>query len=140
MPADDAIKPAVVSALIKEGWTITHDPLTLDYEEVSVAIDLGGERLLAAERGLEQIAIEVKTLFGASPVREYRDTLGQYELYQMILEDLAPDRRLYIAMSEVSYQRLLNMRAFQRLFAKRPLPLIIVRLTSEEIVQWIVPK
>jgi hypothetical protein len=49
MPADDAIKDTVVAALQKDGWTITHDPLTLDYEEVSVAIDLGSERLLAAE-------------------------------------------------------------------------------------------
>jgi hypothetical protein len=57
----------------------------------------------------------------------------------MILEDLAPSRRLFIAISDISYRRLLNMRAFQRLFDKRPLPLIIVNVPSEEIVQWIEP-
>ena len=77
MPADDTIKPAVVAALQKDGWTITHDPLTLDYDEISVSIDLGGERLLAAERGAERIAIEVKSFGGKSPVRAYRDALGQ---------------------------------------------------------------
>jgi hypothetical protein len=29
------------------------------------------------------------------------------------------------------------MRAIQRLIAKRPLPLVIVRVSTEEVVQWI---
>lgn len=51
MPADDAIKPAVVAALVKDGWTITDDPLRLKYRDIAVGVDLGAERLLAASAG-----------------------------------------------------------------------------------------
>ena len=51
MPADDAIKPAVIAALIKDGWTITDDPLTITYEEVIVSIDLPGSVYSLPRRG-----------------------------------------------------------------------------------------
>jgi hypothetical protein len=40
MPAKDSIHDAVKTALIKDGWTITDDPLTLDYRGVQVFVDL----------------------------------------------------------------------------------------------------
>jgi hypothetical protein len=40
----------VKRALIKDGWTITHDPLHVDFGEVEFFIDLGAENLLAAHK------------------------------------------------------------------------------------------
>ncbi len=48
--AKDIIHDAVKNALIKDGWTITHDPFTIAYEEVSLSADLAAERPIAAER------------------------------------------------------------------------------------------
>jgi hypothetical protein len=137
MPADDAIKPAVVAALVKDGWTITHDPLAVRYDELAVGIDLGAERLLAAARGIEQIAVEIKTFGSRSPVRDLRDAIGQYELYRMILEDRDPGRKLYLAVSEAVEQDVFGTRAVRRLLRKRSLPRIVVRLIPAEVVQWI---
>jgi hypothetical protein len=137
MPASDSTHDAVRNALVKDGWTITDDPFTLDYAGVSVLIDLAGERLVAAERGSVRIAVEIKTFAGQSPVRDYRDALGQFDLYRMMLEDLDPDRKLYIATSETAYGKLFGMEAIRRLNAKRPLPPVIVRIPSGEVVQWI---
>jgi len=50
MPARDIFHQAVKSALQKEGWIITHDPLSITAGGVDLYIDLGAERLLAAER------------------------------------------------------------------------------------------
>jgi hypothetical protein len=47
MPRKDAIHDAVRNALIKDGWTITKDPLFLEYGEEDMYVDLGAERLLA---------------------------------------------------------------------------------------------
>jgi hypothetical protein len=66
MSAKDRFHDTVKSALIKEGWTITHDPLYLDFDSTRIQIDLAGERLIAAERGLEKIAVEVKSFLAAS--------------------------------------------------------------------------
>ncbi len=137
MPPDDAIKPAVVAALVKDGWTITHDPFTLEYEDITVLVDLAGERLITAERGVERIAVEVKTFRASSPVRDFRDALGQYDIYQMILEDLQPERKLYLAVSEAGYERVFSLQAITRFLTKRPMPVLVVRPDAEEVVRWI---
>ncbi|MGD1905472.1 MAG: element excision factor XisH family protein [Leptolyngbyaceae cyanobacterium] len=59
MAARDLFHDAVRSGLEKEQWQISSDPLELDWEEVKVKIDLAAERLIAAERGQEKIAVEI---------------------------------------------------------------------------------
>jgi hypothetical protein len=68
MPARDVYHHSLKSALIKDGWTITHDPYTLTFGQRNVFVDLGAERVLAAERGREKIAVEVKSFLGASDI------------------------------------------------------------------------
>ena len=50
MPAHDLYHDAVKNALIKDGWTITHDPFRMEWGKRDMYVDLGAERLLAAER------------------------------------------------------------------------------------------
>ena len=59
--ARDIFHDNVIKALEKEDWIITNDPLSFKVGNVSVQIDLGAERLIAAERGTDKIAIEIKT-------------------------------------------------------------------------------
>jgi hypothetical protein len=40
---------AVRAALIKDGWTITHDLYTMVFGQKVVFVDLGAEHMLAAE-------------------------------------------------------------------------------------------
>ena len=51
MPAKDIHHDAAKSVLINDGWTITHDPLSLKWGLKDLFVDLGAERLLAAEKG-----------------------------------------------------------------------------------------
>ena len=55
--AKDIYHQAVRNALIKDGWTITHDPFRLENKEQNMAYesDLGAEKRFAAEKDLEQI-------------------------------------------------------------------------------------
>lgn len=57
-PAVDTYHQAVIAALQKDGWTITHDPMTLTFEGEDLFVDLGAERLLAAERADDAGQIE----------------------------------------------------------------------------------
>ena len=85
MPALDHYHSQVRSALVKDGWVITDDPLTLEFDERKLYIDFGAERLLAAERGAEKIAVEIKASRGPSPVADLEKTIGQYGLYEDVL-------------------------------------------------------
>jgi hypothetical protein len=97
MPALDRHHEAVRNALIKDGWTITADPLTLQVTEDRVLIDLGAERVLAADKGTRKIAVEIKTFAGASKIAALEQAIGQYVLYRMALRRTEPERELYIA-------------------------------------------
>ena len=46
----DIYHDIVKNALLKDGWTITHDPLVLRWGTTDVYVDLGAEQLLAAEK------------------------------------------------------------------------------------------
>lgn len=69
MPAKDKFHDVVKVALEKEDWQITDDPLPISVGDVDMVIDLGAERLLAAEKHGEKIAVEVKSFLNTSTNR-----------------------------------------------------------------------
>jgi len=64
MPAKDLFHDCVRHALIHDGWTITHDPLRLNWGGKDLYVDLGAEQLMAAEKSGQRIAVEVKSFVG----------------------------------------------------------------------------
>jgi hypothetical protein len=137
MPAKDIYHDAVKQALIKEGWTITADPYTVEYEEFKVFVDLAAERTLAAEREGQKIAVEIKTFLRPSFVRELEYALGQYILYRNLLSVTEPDRELYLAISERIYHNFFQQNASQFIVEQNQILLLVVDIQSEVIVQWI---
>jgi hypothetical protein len=83
MAAKDLFHNAVKVALQKEEWVITGDPLKLEVDGTKFEIDLGAERLLAAERQGEKIAVEIKSFLGDSPLTDYHAALGQFLNYRL---------------------------------------------------------
>ncbi|NJN35150.1 MAG: hypothetical protein HC817_13750, partial [Saprospiraceae bacterium] len=58
MMAKDIFHEIVKEALIKDGWTITDDPLTLlTKPEGGISTDLGAEKIIVAEKDLIKIAV-----------------------------------------------------------------------------------
>lgn len=93
MARRDKIHFAVKNALIHDGWRITHDPFRLKYgQDATLEIDLGARKLLAAEKDELKIAVEVKSFLSPSLIKDFQNAVGQYEVYQAILEELEPDR------------------------------------------------
>ncbi|BAY79765.1 fdxN element excision controlling factor protein (plasmid) [Nostoc linckia NIES-25] len=66
MSAKDVFHEVVKIALQKDGWQITHDPLLFNVGGVKMSIDLAAEKLIAAERENEKIAVEVKSFLEKS--------------------------------------------------------------------------
>lgn len=69
--ARDLFHNIVRTALEKDGWTITDDPLSIRCGGVDIQIDLGLEKLLAAEKGTNKIAVEIKNFVSASKISEF---------------------------------------------------------------------
>jgi hypothetical protein len=86
MPAKDIYHDTVKNALIKDEWIITDDPLKLTIGSRSLYIDLGAEKLIGAQKGAQKIAVEIKSFISPSPVKDLENALGQYILYQNLLQ------------------------------------------------------
>ncbi|MEB3181352.1 MAG: XisH family protein [Nostocaceae cyanobacterium] len=137
MSARDLFHEAVKRGLQKQQWVITHDPLEVELEEVTLKIDLGAERLIAAERANEKIAVEVKSFASNSAVSEFHTALGQFLNYHIILEENESDRLLYLAVPEETYQTFFQTRLAQIAVRRHQLKLIVYDPILEEIVRWI---
>ncbi|MGB3199325.1 MAG: XisH family protein [Nodosilinea sp.] len=137
MAARDLFHTAVRHGLEKDQWRISSDPLELDWEEVKVKIDLAAERLIAAERGEEKIAVEIKSFISPSPVSDFHTALGQFLNYRIMLEVKEPERELYLAVPIDTYEAFFQSRFAQTAVERYQLKLIVYNPVSEEIVRWI---
>ena len=136
MPARDLYHDVVKRSLVKDGWTITHDPLVLKWGAKDLYVDLGAERLLAAERGGERIAIEVKSFLGPSDVDDLEKALGQFILYHDLLAERDPDRILFLAVSIDVWRDVFEEPIGELLLAKKRLRVLVFDPKEEEILRW----
>ncbi|MEH2037931.1 XisH family protein [Nostoc sp.] len=137
MPKLDIIHNAVKNALIKDGWAITDDPYVIQYRRTTLYADLGAERPIGAERDGQKLVVEVKSFVGASKIQDLKEALGQYDIYRYLLEETAPERKLYLAVGAIVYKSFFNQDVIQLILHKHQLPLIVVDTEIEEITQWI---
>ncbi|MFN8496070.1 MAG: element excision factor XisH family protein [Caldilineaceae bacterium] len=137
MPARDILHDIVKAALTKEGWLITHDPFTISFGIRTVYVDLGVERLLAAQRGDDKLVIEVKSFVGMSKIADLEQALGQYMIYRSWLKRTHPDRILYVAINDVAHKAIFLDISGQVLLEDYAIRMIVVDAQKQEIVQWI---
>ena len=137
MPAKDLLHDCVKNAPIKDGWKITDDPLRLKYKGRKLYVDLGAERILAAEKGEEKIAVEIKSFVGASEMNDLENALGQFIFYRAILAENEPDRELFLAVPDEVFQTLFQ-KEFYDLLTKKDLAKVFgVNEEKEEIIGWL---
>jgi len=136
MPARDRYHNEVRQALIKDGWTITHDPLRLTWGAKDMYVDLGAELFLAAEKGAHKIAVEIKGFSGLSEMDDLEKAIGQYILYHDVLDKVEPERKLYVAISEVTFAELFEEPIGKLLLDNRRMKLLVFDPQTEEIRQW----
>jgi hypothetical protein len=137
MPARDRFHNAVKTGLEKQGWKITHDPLTVSFELGDMYIDLGADKILAAERENEKIAVEIKSFFNTSAISEFHTALGQFINYRLALSEQEADRTLYLAVPIDSYTSFFTIRLVQNIIKTYQLKLITYQPETEDIIQWI---
>lgn len=128
---------ACKNALVKAGWTITHDPYTLRRGRQNLFIDLGAEAPLAAEKEGRKIAVEVKSLVGSREMAEFERALGQYVLYRSLMRRVDPQRTLFLAILNPAFEEHFDTVEGLALIADESLKLIVFAQETEEIAQWI---
>lgn len=137
MSKRDLYHEQVKHALIKDGWTITHDPFALEIGDRRLEADLAAERLISAEKGVRKIVVEIKSFLGRSAVKDLEQALGQYMLYQRIMEYHRIDRELYLAVPTRTFETIFTVPLGRILLSPQLMRVIVFDDRREEIVSWI---
>jgi hypothetical protein len=149
MPQRDAIHNIIRQALVKEGWEITDDPYVISYGERFLFIDLPARldvlngiagRFIGARRGSSRIAVEIKEFRGNSAIADLEQAIGQYVLYQLLLKQVDPDRELYLAVTDKTFEGIFSEPIGELVMRELPMKLLIVDVKAVEVKRWIPPR
>jgi hypothetical protein len=113
-----------------------HDPYFIRLGKRKGFIDLGAE-IIGAEKGTEQIAVEIKSFSGLSEVDDFEDALGQFLLYKPALSMKDPNRLLFLAMPRDFYSNLFDDPYFQLVLKTYEVRVIVYDFEKYTIEQWI---
>lgn len=137
MPARDTYHDVVKHALIKDGWAITDDPLHLKWGLKDMYVDLGAEKLIAAEKEGKKIGVEIKSFIGLSEMKDLENAVGQYIVYYDVMKKVQPERELYLAVPAEVYYELFEEPIGQLLLENKRIQLLIFDPEKEVLVKWI---
>ena len=135
--AKDIFHDLVRAGLEAEGWTITDDPYRLEFEQIKFEVDLAAERVIAAEKNEQKIAVEIKSFLNPSAVTDFYGALGQFLSYRLAMKRLDPNRILYLAVPLDSYSQFFQSAFAQLAISEYELKLIVYDSTVGGLVQWI---
>jgi hypothetical protein len=135
--ARDLFHHQVKNALIKDGWTITDDPLYLKVGDVNMEVDLAAEKVFAAQREGVKIAIEVKSFLSKSKLYDYYEAEGQYNLYRLGLRRQFTEHKLYLAVEEEVYDTFFQKSLIQESVQANNMSILVFNHQTETIVTWV---
>ncbi|BAT54875.1 FdxN element excision controlling factor protein [Nostoc sp. NIES-3756] len=136
MAAKDLFHEAVKQALLKEQWIITADPLKIKIERVKFEVDLAADKVLAADKAGQKIAVEIKSFINSSVITDFHLALGQFLNYRLALQITEPDRILYLAVPFDTFESFFQERFVQEAVKLYQVKLIIYNPFKEEIIVW----
>ncbi len=100
-------------------------------------IDIGAEKLFTAEKENRKIAVEVKSFLSVSKMNDFYGAIGQYDVYRLFLEQLEPERKIFLAVDLKVYSDFFSRTAVKFIIEKKNISIVVIDINTEVIIQWI---
>ncbi len=136
--ARDFFHQVVREALEADGWTITADPFIIKTIGLRLEIDLAAEQVFAAEKGKEEIVVEVKSFLSKSKLADFYEAKGKYDTYRYGLIEAPINKKIYLAIEETIFNTFFKKPLIKTIVEKDHIDLIIFNSITKRIVKWIV--
>ena len=137
MPARDKYHDAVRNALIKDGWTITHDPFHLQWDDKEEYVTTEDERLIAAHKLDQNIAVVIAPCLQPLPDAELERSIDLCAVYRSVLAEQKPDCVLHLALPEEVVKDVFQEPLGRLLIEEGIARIIGFDPVEEKIIQWI---
>ena len=134
--AKDLFYDIVREVLLGDGWTITHDPYELRTYDPEWEIDFAAEKILAANRGPDKIAVEVKSFLETSFAYEFHSVLGQYLNYRSGMKRVDAERILYLAVPIEIFELEFSRTGIVNAVNDYQVNILVYDPINKEIIQW----
>ncbi len=134
--AKDVFHEHVKEALIKDGWEITDDPYRLKHLEQGMEVDLGAEKVIAAQKGKVKIAVEIKSFLSHSRFYDFHEALGQYKTYNRIMNKKDKDRRLFLAVPQDAYEDFFESPFGEEAIEEENLSIVVFNPDTKNVISW----
>ena len=92
---------------------------------------------MAAKRDKEKILVEVKSFVGPSDINEFHRAVGQYVDYLVVLNEVEPERILFLAVPDFAWNGFFQEKAIQKSLEFIKANVVVYSASKKEIVQWI---
>jgi hypothetical protein len=92
--------------------------------------------LIAAQKGNQKIAVEVKSFTRISVISEFHTAVGQFINYRVALRARDPERVLFLAVPEDTYKAFFTLVFTQTVVQDERLKLLVYDATKEVIIKW----
>ena len=135
--ARDLFHQVVRKALEADEWIITHNPFMLKSGGLRMEVDLAAEQIFAADRGTEQIVVEVKSFIGKSKLNDFYAAKGQYDIYRRGLRKEGIQRKLYLAIDIDVFDSFFQKSLIAETLEEELISLLVYDVPTKRIVQWI---
>lgn len=136
MPAKDRYHDTVVRALIKDGWHVVREQLTLIIEGRQVQVDLSVSQ--GDQAALVPVFVEIKSFIRRSAVEDLALAVGKYSVYRAVLDEAGLETALlYLAVPQTAYDTIFSERLGILMRERLDISLIVIDVEREEITQWI---
>ena len=110
--------------------------MTIQLEDVKFYVDLAAEKLIETDGEKRKVAIEIKVFGGLSFLNEFEKAVGQYLIYRQFLDELFPERILYLAVSKDVFEESFVLPSINAVIGKQRIKLLVFDAEKEEIIKW----
>ena len=80
--------------------------------------------------------MEIKSFVGRSLMNDLHGAVGQYVIYRDLIRETEPEYRRYLTIDDITYENFFQRDGIDFLRRASQIPLIVVDIEKEEIVQW----
>jgi XisH protein len=81
--------------------------------------------------------VEIKSFVGQSPVTEFHKVMGQYDNYLLSLEELDPEREVWLAIPFTTWSDFFQRPFIKKVIRVKRINCLIFNHETQMVVQWI---
>lgn len=89
---------------------------------------------------IARLRLRLKNFEVEKAIADLEQAIGQYVLYRLLLNRVDPEREIYLAISDITYDEIFNEPIGEVVISDLPMQLLVVDVEKIKVKLWIPPR